>query len=320
MDHLSKFMIELCGTPTEKTAAQQIEIVEPSEYEKRAYMKAIGDCGMDSDFLTQFEGTPLYPQAIALAEQELATEQRHLQARMARAAQRQTDNWDQECNETEGLRLQKAQLLLQMHKMKAMGQGAPTPPGQAVIGEPQPGVEAMGMGPEGGAPVEEPMGGAGGPAKIAAIRKLAQQLRTKANEDEDEDPPFPIHPDFERLRLGQKAAPALGALAGMGAGMVGGGLGGLALTTPVGNMIGKHVTNPHVAIPLGALAGGLLAAGGTLGGAYLGAHGGHALTRGFMSPENIAAHDAQRRLEREFVENEGKGKQASLSELIRRNA
>jgi len=131
--------------------------------------------------LKQFEGTPLAPQAIALAEQELAMEQRQLQARVARQASMQSDNYAQEAGERDGIRLQKSQLLIEMYKMKVMGQGAPTPPGQAVIGEPQPGMPIeVGMGQDGGAPVPE---GGANPAmggKQASIKNFALRLRQGA--------------------------------------------------------------------------------------------------------------------------------------------
>lgn len=163
MDQLSKFM------------GGKIAVEELNAFDKIAFGKALGETCMDEGFLTQFEGTPLAPQAVALAEQELAMEQRHLQARMARAAQTRTDNYDQEWNEREGLRLQKMQLAIELHKMKAMGQGAPTPPGQAVIGEPQPSAAeltgAVDPASAGGAPAEvaPPADPAMGGGKLAAL-------------------------------------------------------------------------------------------------------------------------------------------------------
>lgn len=137
MDKLSQFLIRTTGAPAPtKTASAVVPIAEPNIFDKVAFAGV--DFDSDNSFLKQFEGSPLMPQAVALAEQELALEQRQLQARMARAAQRSAENWDQECAERDGMRLQKAQLVLQLYKMKAMGQGAPTPPGQAIIGEPQP--------------------------------------------------------------------------------------------------------------------------------------------------------------------------------------
>lgn len=160
MDHLSRFLVETFQ-PAQKTAAQEMPFAEPSFLEKRAYALAAADCGADTGFLKQFEGTPLAAQAVALAEQELAMEQQALQRRMQRAATAQQDNWEQDMVQQDGMRLQKQQLLLQLYKMKAM-----TPaqqPGDAVIGQPQPGAapaEAqlgaeIGGGVEGGGPVAE---------------------------------------------------------------------------------------------------------------------------------------------------------------------
>lgn len=172
MDQLNQFLItHFPGAGSAKTAsAQPVEVVEPNAFDKLAYARVMGELGADEGFLAQFEGTPLAAQAVALAEQELAMEQRHLQARMARDAQMQNDSYMRENNEREGLRLQKMQLCIQLHKMKAMGQGAPPAPGQAVIGEPQPGTSPeLGMGADGGAPVQEPIPGPQSDGKLASL-------------------------------------------------------------------------------------------------------------------------------------------------------
>jgi hypothetical protein len=114
MDKLNHFLLESYRSaharPQEKVASAT-SLKDPTALEKWAYGMAFGELGQDQDFLSKFEGTPLAPQAIALAEQELAMESRHLQKRMQRDAQRQMDeSWQQECNEKDGLRLQKQQL------------------------------------------------------------------------------------------------------------------------------------------------------------------------------------------------------------------
>ncbi len=179
MDPISKFLVDSFRQPaTEKVAGVHQEL---TPIEKRAYLGAINGALTDESFLQQFEGTPLYPQAIALAEQELAMEQRQLQTRMAEQAQRSMRDFDSECNERAGMDLQKKQLLLQLHKMKVMAP-PPAQPGDAVIGTPDPATQQLGAelggGAAGGAPVQEPM--AGGAPKMAALRAFAQKLRSKA--------------------------------------------------------------------------------------------------------------------------------------------
>jgi hypothetical protein len=92
----------------------------PVEGEKEA-SRVLGGrcCGIDNEFLSQFEGSPLYAQAIALAEMELQQEQKHLQNRIARRAQDRDDGWEQESQERDTLDIQKRQLELELHKLKA---------------------------------------------------------------------------------------------------------------------------------------------------------------------------------------------------------
>jgi hypothetical protein len=183
MDQLNKFLIDTFGG-TKLASATPIEAVEPNEYDRIAFKRAFLDGCVDEKFLASFEGTPLAPQAIALCEQELAMEQAQLQARMARDAQNAAFDYTKECNEREGMRLQKLQLTIQLHKMKTMGVGAPTPPGQAVIGTPDPAAAAMaappelGGGAEGGAPVQEPAGG-----KLAALMTKVAEKKNKAKDE-----------------------------------------------------------------------------------------------------------------------------------------
>lgn len=164
MDKLSKFLIDSYNAPSNQPAPPSGSFVEPSILEKRAYMKASMGSSMDQDFLARFEGTPLAPQAVALAEQELSMQSQQLQKRMQRDAQRKMDDtWEQDCLAQDAIALQKQQLLLQLYKMKAM---TPTPqPGDAAIGEPQPQMQPamppQPAGAEAGAPVPEP--------KVAAL-------------------------------------------------------------------------------------------------------------------------------------------------------
>ena len=145
MDKLSQFVIDLYRQPSE-TSAPAANWVEPTAIEKRAYSAVFDSLNRDSDFLAKFEGTPLAPRAIALAERELAAEQRRLQRRLQRMA---SDSWEQDSIEQDQLQLQKQQLLLQLYKMKAVT--PPPQPGDAAIGQPDPAQ----MQQESGAPEEK---------------------------------------------------------------------------------------------------------------------------------------------------------------------
>ena len=145
MDKLSQFVIDLYRQPAE-TSTPAANWVEPTAIEKRAYSAVFDSLNRDSDFLAKFEGTPLAPQAIALAERELAAEQRRLQRRLQRMA---SDSWEQDSIEQDQLQLQKQQLLLQLYKMKAVT--PPPQPGDAAIGQPDPAQ----MQQESGAPEEK---------------------------------------------------------------------------------------------------------------------------------------------------------------------
>lgn len=284
MDQLSKFM---GGVPIE----------EPNAFDKLAYAGVMNGLCTDESFLSQFEGTPLAPQAVALAEQELAMEQRHLQARMARDAQMQNDSYMRESNEREGLRLQKMQLCIELHKMKAMGQGAPTPPGQAVIGEPQPGAPAeLGMGPAGGAPVEEqnpdPAMGAGKLASLienAARKGWSQTVKpmtsfartvspTKvAAVTDDEAQYLPQMLPFGSSYVGYQRGKQTGrGMEGAARGIAGSAAGG-ALGSIPGGLLAMLAgsKNPE----LEALGAALSFGGGIIGGA----HGNHLATRGLLA-------------------------------------
>lgn len=157
MDSLSKLLLDVAGQ--KKTASTTVlPVRELDLFEKRAYGIAMSDMCRDESWLSQFEGTPLAPQAVALAEQELAMEQQQLQKRMQRVAERQNQpDYEQDCIAQDGIRLQKQRLLLELYKMKAM---TPTPkPGDAEIGQPEiPNAASLGggaPGAAGGAPVEE---------------------------------------------------------------------------------------------------------------------------------------------------------------------
>lgn len=81
------------------------------------------ECSMpsskDASFLAQFEGTPLFPQAVALLQQEVANEEKDLQRRAESEADRKArpNFWDQE----QALDLEKRKLELELATLKLQG-------------------------------------------------------------------------------------------------------------------------------------------------------------------------------------------------------
>lgn len=75
-------------------------------------------------FLDEFEGTPLYDQAIALQEQELKLEAKEIADRERRRAQEEpaSDTWAKR----DQLRLEKDALSLELHKLRAAGKVGPS--------------------------------------------------------------------------------------------------------------------------------------------------------------------------------------------------
>lgn len=191
MDDLSKFLLRT-HQPSVKTASA-LPISEPSYIEKLAYGMA-SNSNADMEYLQQFEGTPLAPQAIALAEQELAMENQTLQKQMQRSATRQAEQqsggYEEEQNQRMALGLQKSQLMLQLYKMKAT-----TPqqqPGDAQIGTPDPAVQqaqaqqqqAEQMQQQAQAPQGDPSQQQAEPApeqKQAAVREYAYFMKQASN-------------------------------------------------------------------------------------------------------------------------------------------
>lgn len=88
------------------------------ELDKQAY----GICGpYDGErWLEQFSGSPLYEKAIALAERELAVEQKAVAAREKRKQEFRID--DSTWREHDKLRLDKDKLILELHKHRAKEQ------------------------------------------------------------------------------------------------------------------------------------------------------------------------------------------------------
>lgn len=88
------------------------------ELDKQAY----GICGpYDGErWLEQFSGSPLYEKAIALAERELAVEQKAVAAREKRKQEFRID--DSTWREHDKLRLDKDKLILELHKYRAKEQ------------------------------------------------------------------------------------------------------------------------------------------------------------------------------------------------------
>jgi hypothetical protein len=233
-------LLEMVGidtrTPEEKTAMA---------YAEKASGLRCGSMGFDNDFLSQFEGSPLYGQAIAVAEQELEMEKNHVSARAQRRMQeQQAGSWEQESQERDMIDIQKRQLELELHKSKAQSAAMAAAPVAAPAEAPaDPAAAAPAAAPEEGIPAEAP-------PEAAAEKMAAASLDPKVQEYLQrqallESPTFSgVAPAAVRGTGGA----ALGGLAGAG---VGGGLGAV-------------VGRPGMGAALGGTLGGL--AGAALGG------------------------------------------------------
>jgi hypothetical protein len=113
---------------SEKIASNDLDHLSLSELEalmggaEEAEKLAFGAiaCGpSDENWLQQFSYTELYDKAIALAEKELALEREELKQRLAR---KRTIIDDSLWNKRDQLRLEKDQLVLELHKKKAKDQ------------------------------------------------------------------------------------------------------------------------------------------------------------------------------------------------------
>jgi len=122
---------KIAATDLDHLSIEQLEalIVLP-EAEKVAYLSRCLAEGTGGDaWLDQFCDSPLHAKAVQLCEQELALEQQELQQRLKRRAERekmeaQMESEDDIWTKKDILRLQKAQLALELHKaMKGQGGG-----------------------------------------------------------------------------------------------------------------------------------------------------------------------------------------------------
>lgn len=149
-----------------------------TEEEKVAYAMACGPS--DENWLQQFSYTELYDKAIALAEKELTLEREELKQRLAR---KRTIIDDSLWNKRDQLRLEKDQLVLELHKKKAKDQKKDRPK-TAANGDPKRERDAR-----------------LGVLKKAA-RKLAEQVEYTGQVNNGE----PQAPEWPRAALGVDAA------------------------------------------------------------------------------------------------------------------
>lgn len=122
---LEKLFVQTPASVTMAPNLQKSASASPLTFMKLAMGLACGPDGSDN-WLTQFEGTSLMPQAIALEEQQLQMEQEDIQSRIEE--QHRYSQQDQERNakyqKGDQIRLQKRVLALELAKQKS-GMGAP---------------------------------------------------------------------------------------------------------------------------------------------------------------------------------------------------
>lgn len=212
----------------------------------------------DLTWLDHFKGTPLYPQAIALEEEELRMQAADDQQDIVRSQER-----SQHTQARDSIRLQKKLLELELSKLE-VGQasaGAPPPPPTPGMGAP-PGMGAQGA----GAPGDMAPEGAGAPD--AAPGKFGSAIRFKFASVKMKTASGMISPIMAGAggigaMKGALSSDELGVSPMLGA--VGGGLGalgGAGLGEMAGGVLGGALGGERGRI-LGALAGG--AGGGMLG-------------------------------------------------------
>jgi hypothetical protein len=116
-DYAQDESVKIAGQLEDLSIEQLTELAGYAPMQKEALGGCISSMGDDENsWLSQFEGSPLYAAAIALLEQELEAEAKHLQKRVER---RRNDDFEAEWNERDQLRLQKKRLELALHKQKA---------------------------------------------------------------------------------------------------------------------------------------------------------------------------------------------------------
>ncbi len=94
------------------------------EFEKKASLVAKVAYGDSEEYLEDFEGTPLYAEAIALCEKMLQAEAECIKRRQERSKERASE--DNIYDVKDQLRLQKKMLKLKLHKMRAAGAAPPS--------------------------------------------------------------------------------------------------------------------------------------------------------------------------------------------------
>lgn len=253
---------------------------------------ACGPGGGASTWLDHFKDTPLYPQAIALEEEELKLETARQQSSQVEQVSR-----DEMYREQDALRIQKRLLEIELAKMQMAEESAGQPPPPPTPGMGPPGMGAQGAGAVGDMAPEGAQDGAVG--KFAAIRMKVAMLKTAK--------------EIPSAGRGDAFGETVGDVAtgGARAGGVMGGLAGAAHGALRGHGVldraGKALSEGAAGAGLGALAGGAMGGGqalpgaavgsmtgspllGALGGGGLGAMGHHALAgHGLPLPLEMAA-------------------------------
>jgi len=245
---------------------------------------ATPECKDDSyhSWITQFQGSPLMDQAIALEQQEIQADMLSMQRREEmRARGREEDQvWDMK----DKIRLQRRLLELQLAKEQAGMAGAPMspPPPQAGPDAPAQGAGAMGAVPAEGVQ-DNSQGIVGGKTASATAVFFLQHARNSEKWAFADNLGRELaRGDAHQIEL-RKVAVAAGQLLAKEAGGLGAIAGLLGKAAPMaGKAIGFAAKNPALTGAAIGAAGGALAGGeghrlsGAVGGAALGAGAGSA--------------------------------------------
>jgi hypothetical protein len=282
MTMLDKYL-EIAHREQEKTASRDryVELMMKLPVEELLEIRRTGEiklaysepmCAEDGTprtWLDNFKDTPLFPQAIALEEEELKMQAADGQQDVVRDQERSMHN-----QERDSIRLQKKLLELELAKHKAGETAA------AAIPPPTPGMGPTGMGAQGaGAPGDMAAEGAqdGAPGKWASVRMkvAAEKAKKEKHKKEPEKSSITGKPPTEMgagrqilsLLLGGPSG-YLGAMKGAphGEALQGAirGLGGYALGTYPGALVGGALggrlggeQGSQIGASLGGLAGGI---------------------------------------------------------------
>lgn len=246
-----------------------------SHLDKAAGVKTAGD-GIGC-FLDQFQGSPLFDQAIALEQEELQAEMLDQQKSQERRMQSKND--DSLYDRKDTIRLKKR--LLELELAKSMGGGGAPPGMPPVMGDAAQGAGAMGAVPPEG--VQDNAMGVNGAKTAAPLTHAPRGAAASPTDDPAHAQSDAMWRNIPQAGRGRAFMETMGDVIGGGTesgGAVGAGLGALHGAMQPGTMGERGLRalgHGAMGAGLGALGGGALTGGLTAPGAAIGAASGNRL-------------------------------------------